>query len=172
MTSARRGMTMIEVVAATLTLALAAAMISGGVSFSASVAERNRQRLAAAEVAHRIIITHVRDPREMQGQPKRVFFDGRYYQFDLDEELVARDVAGEGPARRTQKKITDAGLEEKLNAQLFRITVRVRLDDDKSESPRPVLATMTRMFNPFMGDPDAMIFRLMNDPSISNQLDR
>ncbi len=167
-----RGMTMIEVVAATLTLALAAAMIAGGISFSTMVSDRNRQRLAAAEVAHRIIITHVRDPREMEGQPKRVLFDGRYYAFDLDEEVVARELSdGSGPARRTTRKSADVGFEEKLNNQLTRITVRVKLDEP-SEQPRPVLATMTRMFNPYMGDPDALIYRLMNDPSISNQLDR
>jgi len=118
------------------------------------------------------ILQDVRDPREMVGQPKRVPFDGRFYKFDLDVELVARDVAGDGPIRRTSKKVADVGLDEKLSAQLHRVTVRVRLDDDKSESPRPVLATMTRMYNPFMGDSDAMLFWLMNDPSISNQLDR
>jgi type II secretory pathway pseudopilin PulG len=172
---ARRGMTLIEVVVATMTLAVGAAMIAGGLSFSANVSDRNRQRLAAAEVAHRIIITHVRDPRELAGQPERVLFDGRYYAFQLDEEVLTKEVTegagASGLTRRTTRKSSDLSLDEKLNNQLTRITVRVRLDEP-SEKPRPVLATMTRMFNPYAGDAEALLWRLMNDPSISTQLDR
>lgn len=169
---ARRGMTMIEVVVATFTLAIAAAMISGGISFSANLSERNRERLAAVEVAHRIIITHVRDPRELKGQPQRVLFDGHYYAFDLDEEVLSKDqVEGTGAVRRSVKKSADVDLVEKLNNQLQRVTVRVKLDEP-SEKPRPVLATMTRMFNPYAGDAEALIWRLTNDPSIIDSLDR
>lgn len=166
-----RGMTMIEVVVATFTLALAAAMISGGLSFSANLSERNRERLAAAEVAHRIIITHVRDPRELKGQPKRVLFDGKYYAFELDEEVLTKELGdGSGPIRRTTRKSAELSLDEKINNQLSLITVRVRLDEP-SEKPRPVLATVTRMYNPYGGDSD-VIWNLINDPSISEQLDR
>jgi prepilin-type N-terminal cleavage/methylation domain-containing protein len=166
-----RGLTIIEVVVATAMLAISASMIVGALSFSGSIAARNRQKLNAAEVAHRIIITHIRDRRELVGQPKRVEFDGTFYRFDIDEDVLVQDQGdGTGPNRRTAKKTDDVTLEQRLSAQIYRVTVAVYLDTDRPEGARP-LVTISRVFNAYFGlDEDELLDRLKQE--FGTQLDR
>ncbi len=61
----RRGITFLEVVAATALLVLIAAALFGTFSFVMGTEARERQRLAAMEVANRLVIAYLSDPTKM-----------------------------------------------------------------------------------------------------------
>jgi type II secretory pathway pseudopilin PulG len=67
----RRGMTFLEVVAATAMLGLIGAAIFSTFSFVLGTQARERQRLAAMEVANRLVIAYLSDPTKMP-DPKKL----------------------------------------------------------------------------------------------------
>lgn len=141
------GLTMIEVVVATAMLAVAAAMILGAISFSANLSLRDTRRLEAMEVAHRIVVTHIRDPRELVGQPDRVRFGNHMYRFQLDEDVLVTEQGEEGgPNRRTSRKASEMDLTSILSAQLFLVRVDVYPGEADPAPGQQPLARLSRVF--------------------------
>lgn len=172
MQHSRRGLTVIEVVIAVATLAIAAGMILGGITFSERVAQRSRDVLAGTEIAHRILIQHIRDRAELRGQPERVDFGGVVYEFDLEERVLAREFTEGGPTKLSSTRSSDVALGDKLNNQLFLVTVNVWHNGEKGPFVKPI-ATLTRIFNPYLGleqNADDLLERLKDE--LSPELDR
>lgn len=162
---------MIEVVVATATLVVAAAMIYGGITFSANVANRNVRRLEATEVAHRIVVTHIRDPSELVGQPKRVRFGNHMYRFELDEIVLVKELTeGQGPSRRSGVSASELDLTSILNNQLFQVTVRVYPDEIAEYSNQPSLASLSRVYTLMSLQDEDLLDWLTN--RLGNQIDR
>lgn len=161
----RRGMTMIEVVIATAMLGTLAAMILGAISFMETSAARQRHRLNAAEVAHRVIAQHLDQPDIMPDSSKPLQFADSYYRFAIREEVLMNDDNSTSDlTRRRARNRSELTVEEQLPALLNRVTVTVYLDDPSSpvvDASRP-LAELSRMYNPITGrDEDIVLEHLM-----------
>lgn len=84
----RRGMTLLEVVLATALLATVGAVVSSVLSQVARGEQQRRQRLHAYEVANRLILQYLDDPK-MMPNPRVPYEDGVYrFRLTVDEVPV------------------------------------------------------------------------------------
>lgn len=167
----RSGLTMLEVVMSTAMLTVAAAMILGGISFGTNLALRESRRLEAMEVAHRIVVTHIRDPRELIGQPKRVRFGDHMYRFEIDEDVLIREMTEEaGPIRRSGRKAQDMDFAAMLSAQLFLVRVSVYPDEIPAATGQAPLAALSRVYTLMSYDEEDLLDWLTQ--RMGSQLDR
>lgn len=156
----RRGMSFLEVVAATTLLALLAATLSAALGAVRGGESRAQHRLAAAELAHRLIVMHLDDPESMPSQALPIEYNGRLYNWRLQQQpIVLVPMTEEQPA--AQSAID----------RFRRLIVTVWLSPESGGSPSPDLpgsgaVTLTRIYdrlpmrNPdsirsFIGDGDA-----------------
>lgn len=152
---APRGLTFVEVVAALLMLALVAVTVLGGLSFLDSAAARDRYRLAATEVAHRVILQYMDNPAALPDPRLPYEFDEPYpatrYRWILREEFLAAEGDERGPgARRRRAKVTEgASMDELFKSHLYQVTVEVYLFDDAQAlvSLSEPLAKLSRIYN-------------------------
>jgi len=171
----RGGLTFLEVVLAVALLGTASAMILGAISFTELNAERDRLRLEAMEVAHRVVLQHLDDPAELERFDGRYSYNRRVYVFELREEILRQDESGvTGLVQRSTRLAQDASAEEQLNSQLYVLTVTVypEAEGDPGRVGGPALAELRRIYNPvaqFARDPDRMIEWVMG--ALSNQDD-
>lgn len=162
----RRGLTLIEVVVATVTLVLASAAVFGGVTFIASMAARDRSRLGALEVAHRVILQHMEDATVLAGQPLRSEMSGSYYCYVMEEMLIKAEEPGRQAAPGTPVTYTAVPLHEaegtdRIGKPLNLLTVRVYADDDATgPANKPVLAELSRVYNWLSQDGDTLLDKL------------
>lgn len=160
--AARLGLTLIEVVVATATLTLTAGAIVGGMNFMAAVSERDRLRLDAIEVAHRMIQQQIEDPSLLSGQIKRAEMNGHYYSFTLQEFVLNSDEDGKittgGRFKYKSKQSSEATGDERVKGKLNQLVARVYLDDDNTGvGGKAPLAELSRIYNWLRGDQDNLL---------------
>lgn len=161
------GLTILEVVVAVAMLAGMAGIILGSVALMENAALRDRHRLNAMEVAHRIVAQLIDDHTSVDRQPHRVQQGDYYYAFDyrldvLTDETGLEDDA-EGPKNRRKTQLaSESSVEERLKSQIHEITVTVYLErPDGARDPKPY-ATLHRLYNPIMGDGERGIRYVMD----------
>lgn len=161
MRSTRRGITFMEVVAACALLALVAVTIVSGITFIESSAVRDRDRLAATEVAHRVILQYTNDEAGLPDQSRPYQYGDTNFRWVLNREILVSDQEDVGGSigRRKKKSVEQATLDEEFTAQLRVITVEVYLWDDPN--PYEPLARLSRVYNWFgRGDSETILKRL------------
>ena len=153
------GLTILEVVVAVAMLAGMASIILGAVSLMENVVVRDRHRLNATEVAHRVIVQLIDDHTWVDRQPARRVKQGDYY-YDFDyrvdvlyQEKGLDEAGNDTPSnRRSTRVASESSVEERLKAQIHEISVTVYLElPDGSRSARPA-ATLHRIYNPVTGE--------------------
>ncbi len=150
-------MTFVEVIVSIGLVAGMASVVLGAVGLMENAARRDRHRLEALEVAHRVILQMVDDPAWLEGQVPRVEHSGSYYVFEVRRDIMvdeedALGVSGEeNRSRMSSMSFDDASLNQVVASQVLQVTVRVFLERaDGSVGERP-LAELTRVYNPVMG---------------------
>ncbi|TVQ60869.1 MAG: hypothetical protein EA378_10625 [Phycisphaerales bacterium] len=157
-------MSFLEVVAATTLLALLAATLSAALGAVRGGEARARSQLAAAELAHRLIVMHLDDPESMPSQNLPIDYDGRLYNWRLQQQPIALIPLGE----------EEPGARSAID-RFRRLIVTVWLSPDSGGNPSPDTpgsgaVTLTRIYdqlpmrNPdsirgFIGDGDAESIR-------------
>lgn len=163
--SFRRGLTFIEVVVATALLTSLASVVVGTVTFMESAVARQRYRLDAMEVAHRLVAQYLDDDKLLPEQNLPIQQGSAFYRYQLKEEVVMQEESDSSGLRKGRiKRQDEVSAEEALPQMLNRVTITVYLDDPSNpviETRRP-LAELSRMFNPVSGrDEDAMMRYLL-----------
>ncbi len=159
-----QGLTFIEVVVSVAMLALISAALMGSLSFMETAAARERHRLHATEVAHRVIAQYLDNSEEPVIKENLPIQQGdSVYRWTLEEEvLVQEDTGAKNLGRRVGKAVGTLTAEEQLPAMLNRITVRVWLADETPhlDTVEP-MAEMVRIFNPISGRPEEEVLRTL-----------
>ncbi len=147
----RRGMTLLEVVLAIAALGLVAASATTTMSYLYGAQVREQRRLAASEMAHRIILMHLDDPTKMPSGPQPYAKD--FYRYELE---VA-------PVRLTPKPHVASALADRRSSspvsidRLEQVTVRVWLSEESGGSRR------------FTSDVPYMVLVRLMDPQYVNR---
>ncbi|MCA9277025.1 MAG: hypothetical protein KDA29_13470 [Phycisphaerales bacterium] len=101
---ARRGVTFLEALLASVLLAMVASTLAGGVSFMTNSQRRMDQKLGAAELANRLILQYIDDRESLPDRSLPIEYDIDLYRWTLEEAPVefvfdniqADDAAGVG----------------------------------------------------------------------------
>ncbi|HVZ93355.1 MAG TPA: hypothetical protein VG797_02485 [Phycisphaerales bacterium] len=151
MHAARRGLTFVEVIAAVAMLALIAATIVSGLSFVDFTASRDRARLAAMEVAHRVVLQFLDNPVALPDPSLPYDYLNEQYRWVLRLEILTDDLDDKSAAsRRTAKVASGTSIDEKFRSRLYRVTVEVyRFDDADAVATGDPLAHLERIYNQF-----------------------
>lgn len=167
----RRGMTFLEIVVASAMLGVVAAAMFGVFSFVTASQWREQRRLAATEVANRLILQYLDNPTDMPDAGKTLDYGPpeamSRYRWEYKEENVALVEAA--PEQRDANRVSP------LDPNRFlQVTVRVWLSEHSggSRSPEPGTpsATLTRMLDPVMPrNPDSYM-NMLNDPAAFAQI--
>lgn len=91
----RSGLTILEVIISLAILSGIGSVLFGTIGFTENAAKYDRHRLNAMEVAHRIVIQWIDDPKWIRNQPKRTEYDGHMYVFDVQELILVNDAEGD-----------------------------------------------------------------------------
>ncbi|MFN0134056.1 MAG: type II secretion system protein [Phycisphaerales bacterium] len=146
---ARRGMTFLEVVFASVLLALVAGSMFAAFAFIFTSQAREQARLGAFEVANRLILSYLDDSTKMPDSNKTLDYGPpealqRFRWQYKEEPLTLYEVAGENRDQSRQSPLS--------NDRFKRVTVRVWLSEYSGGSPNfegtSVQATVTRMLDP------------------------
>ncbi|MFM9997052.1 MAG: hypothetical protein ACKVU4_14785 [Phycisphaerales bacterium] len=160
---ARRGLTFLECVAATALLGLAAASAFSVLEFVAGNQARQQQKLAAAELANRLVLMYLDDGLGMPDPGSLLEYGPHKYRWEFAEQpVVLTEARPEG---------RDQGRPSTLPIDRFsQVTVRVWLSEKsggaRDGSGSAPSATQSRIFDPyyFSRNPDSMK-NLIADPS-------
>jgi type II secretory pathway pseudopilin PulG len=145
---ARRGVTLLETVLGVVLLGMVAATLASTAGAMQRQAERDRQRLGAAELANRLLLQQIDDEENLPSQLLPVAYDGLFYRWRLDVRRCGLELsrAGQEDAR------ANAGNGFDIRKRLRVATVTVWLAEESGGSttdttavPRAVLA---RVFDP------------------------
>lgn len=158
----RRGLTFLECVAATALLGLAGASLLSVVSVAAGAQARAQQRLAAAELANRLVLMYLDDPLGMPKPGSLLEYGPNAYRWEYAEQ----------PATLTEAmpEGRDPGRPITLPLDRFtQVSVRVWLSEKSGGttdgSGGVPSATLARVFDPFyLRNPDSMAL-ILKDPS-------
>jgi prepilin-type N-terminal cleavage/methylation domain-containing protein len=156
----RRGLTLLEVIAATMLLAGLASIVLGAVSFMEASNARERHRLQAMEVAHRIVAQYIDNPKLLPDETVPIQHGESFYLYTLQEDVLTQSQdAGSNIRKAIARKKQDLSVEEALPHMLNRITIRVYVDDPDApvlDARRPA-AELVRIFDPIMGRPQDVV---------------
>jgi hypothetical protein len=148
-------MTFVEVIVSIGLVAGMATVVLGGVGLMENAARRDRHRLEAMEVAHRVILQMVDDPRWLDNQVPRVEHGGSYYTFQVQRAIMIdeEDALGEGVdrSRLSTLSLEDASMNQIVASQVLQVTVWVYLERPDGSVPERPMARLTRVYNPVMG---------------------
>lgn len=144
----RRGFTLLEVVLAVLILGGSAAIIAGGVGAIERSSVRDKVRLEAAEVAHRIILNYLKDPGTLPDNSLPIEQGSGLYRYLLSEEMLVEEGVVDGVSVRVPKPTDQISENERLGSQLVVITVKVYEHNDGRAIGGEPLAVIRRIFSP------------------------
>lgn len=148
----RRGLTLIETIAASVLLALMASTLLGGMTMMLRAQTRQQQRLAATELCNRLILQYLDDAKSMPQSNLPIAYANERYRWELSRtpaRLV--DARAEVAAARADK----GGL---VLDRLELITVRVWLSEESGGAYRPDVSTPVSTLSRVV-DPVADIYR-------------
>lgn len=158
----RRGVTFLECVAAMALLGLAAASAFSVLEFVAGTQARQQQKLAATELANRLILMYLDDGLGMPEPGSLLEYGPHQYRWEYAEQPVV--LAEARPEGR------DANRPPTLPIDRFsQVTVRVWLSEKsggtRDGSGGAPSATLARIFDPhYFRNPDSMK-KLLEDPA-------
>ncbi|MEM9065425.1 MAG: type II secretion system protein [Planctomycetota bacterium] len=162
----RRGTTLIESVLAMALVAAIASTLLGTLAYLRNTELRRAQRLSAAEIAHRLVLQHLDDPRALdpfRGEPIRLGTVG--YRWDIQADRLRVDEQVERSAEDTRNAKT-------IN-RMSRLIVRVWLDEDSGGTTEWAYAEgvpryeLIRVFDRLpLHNPDSMTNRISNEEGI------
>lgn len=157
----RRGMSFLEVVLALAILSMIAATAMSAISAITGQAKAARQRLAAIELANRLILQYMDDPTRMPRPELPIEYAQERYRWSLREGAVsmvpvvpAEERSSLGPRRLDRFKS---------------VTLTVWLSEESGGTSMPEVGTpgavLTRLMDPYaLRNPDA-IERMLADPA-------
>lgn len=148
----RRGMSLLEVLAATATLSLAAGVMALAVSFVVGAQRRDERILAAAEIANRLVLMFLDDRSGMPSESLPIPYGNDDFRFSIDDGTVQ---VTESPQVRDAKR--EAGRQSPIRTDRMRqLTVTVWLAEDSGGSRQFDAAvpsrTLIRLYDPLAVD--------------------
>lgn len=160
--TSRRGLTFLECVAATALLGIAAASLLSVVSFAAGAQAREQQKLAAAELANRLVLMYLDDPLGMPKPGSLLAYGPTFYRWEYAEQPATLTEAV--PEGRDPNRPVTLPLD-----RFTQVSVRVWLSEKSGGSMNgsggEPSATLARVFDPFyLRNPDSMAL-ILKDPS-------
>ncbi len=164
----RRGVSILEAVLSTMLLAMVAVSVAAAVTHVQKSAELGKQRVAAHEVANRLVLQWLDDEKELP--PTNVYDDGTYL---FCWELTTLPLSIDVPDDSAVKAPTDGPAARLLNSQkLIVVHVYEGLPDGVGGAvPGVELAELRRTHNPqarMTGNPDTLI-RISKDAGRTSQ---
>jgi hypothetical protein len=153
------GLSLLEVVLSVVMLTGVATSIMSAIAYVERADARDKRRLAAHEIANRLILQWLDDSKQMP-EPNLPIAYGDSYQFFF--ELSVTQVRMELNEEQTRSDVTLQGLDR------YRLVAARVFDADESDPGNPVpgeeLALLWRVYDPaFNRNPDAMV-RFGEDP--------
>lgn len=168
----RRGLTFLEIVAATAILGMLAAVVFGGFSAMVSTQERQQRRLACMEVANRLVLQYLDDPLAMPNPSLPVEYAGLRYRWTLTQDVVTPTHA------RTDLAQELAATSSLRFDRLVNLHFTVWLDEESGGSlnfdPTVPNASLSRLYDPInTRNPDSLenIFKNPNSPQYTRWWD-
>lgn len=163
--TARRGISFLEVVFASALLATAAATIASSFDLVDNIAVRNRHRLNAYELAHRLVLQFMDDPESLPPTDLPLPMGNSTYRYILNDQVLAADQGSTGITIREGVHSAQAGgFVGRAQARIVMVTVEVYVEEDGRRAGSPI-ATLTRIYDPFMfadEDPEAFMGNLIH----------
>lgn len=148
-TSSRPGVTFLEVVLGVVLMGLVAATLGATVSAVGKSFQRQRDRLAAAELASRILLIRVDDEAGMPDQSLPVAYGEREFRWKIETRPTLITLAGPAQVRRDQRA---AGGGVDLSRRILAVTVTTWLAEASGGAyhfePDLPHAVMTRLIDP------------------------
>lgn len=155
------GLTLLEVVVSVAMLSLLASVVMGAISFMETSVARERHRLQAMEVAHRVVAQYLDNP-DLMPDPKLPIQQGvSYYRFTLREEVMMEDGDKSDLRRRRGRLKSELTVEEQLPQLINRLTVQVFLDDPATstiDSNRPLIE-LVRIYDTINGRDESVVLK-------------
>lgn len=153
-----RGITFLEVVFSSAMLAVVAATITSGFAMIDRLSVIGERKLAAYEVAHRLVLQFLDNPTEMPPDtlPLPGEVTGRVEKFWYllnDSELTPEEDGEKGVTTRGQVNTRQLSVEERISARMSMVTVEVYEDENGRRAAEPI-ATINRVYDPFAGAED------------------
>ena len=147
-TRARGGVTFLEVVFASAMLGIATSGFVAALGAVETLDALSARRLEAHEVAHRVILQFMDDPRSLQEDTPYPLGRGVYRYIVRKDVLLPEDAESERVSIRKTAHTKTLDPIARIRARLTMVTVEVFEDEDGLRGRDP-LATLTRIYDPF-----------------------
>ncbi|HED52920.1 MAG TPA: hypothetical protein ENJ00_01795 [Phycisphaerales bacterium] len=170
-TTTRRAFSFLEAVLAAALLGIIAASIFSTLGYIWNAEHDDTDRLGAAEVANRVLISYLDDNTSTRRLPDVIHYGKRDYRWKLDEH----DVRLEEPNRRARITAGTPGAVPNALVHLKEISVTAWLDDGTPETLTPgttPAVRLNRLVNPIAYRGADTIDRLLNSPERRSDLFR
>jgi hypothetical protein len=144
-----RALTLVEVLLSVALLCLAIGVVMTAVSSIAGMESNGRKRLAAYEVANRIMLSYLDDAKKMPDKHLPIEYGERKFYWDLDETPAVMKV--------NQKQEAGANLQALDRWKLIVVTVYDQDTDGGMDMKGEPLALLSRAIDPYnQRNPDSM----------------
>ncbi|MEM1186020.1 MAG: type II secretion system protein [Planctomycetota bacterium] len=163
--SSRRGLTLLETVLGVLLLGMVAATLAGTTGALRRQSERDRQRLAAVELANRLLLQFVDDEENLPSELLPIAYDGMLFRWRSRLDPVNVRLSDASLNRRVEGDA--AGFDFRNRLRVVRVSVWLDAESggstlDDGTSPR---AELTRMIDPIaFRNADAVDRKFGDDP--------
>lgn len=149
----RRGLTFIEVVVALAMLATFATLVVGSIGYLVQLEEREKHRLQAIELAHRVIIQYLDDSSQTPDPDQFVWQGDTKYRVDTEETILVQETSDiEGLSQGTAFGVGDVEITQRVQS-MHKLTVRVYLYEPTALFPPDVpVIELARHYYPFLQD--------------------
>ncbi len=142
----RRGLTILETVAAVTLLGVVTSAMFGLLSYLVAAQVREQQRLGASELANRLVLQYLDDPNALPNSSLPLEYGINTFRWDHRDgpvTLIESVPDGRDPARPSQLPLD----------RFMEVSVRVWLSERSGGAVRPEtgvpIATVTRVYDPF-----------------------
>jgi len=151
----RRGLTFIEVVVSIAMLATFATLVLGSISVLESNALRNKHRLQASELAHRVIVQYLDDQDSIPSPDQPVEQGDTRYRVETEETILLQETAEiEGLSESTAVSNDEVDIQDRVQS-MHRLAVRVYMWEPRNEiEANTPIAELVRHYYPFLQDED------------------
>ncbi len=173
---ARGGVTFLEVVFASALLGVATSGFVAALGAVESLGAVSVHRLEAHEVAHRVILQFMDDPRSLQEDTPYPLGRGVYRYIVRKDVLLPEDAESESVSIRKGAHTKTLDPMARIRARLTMVTVEV-YEEEHGRRGRAPLATLSRIYDPFAdaeNDPQSFMQHVVDmfegDPVIQQML--
>lgn len=172
----RGGVTFLEVVFASALLGIATSGFVAALGAVEALGSMSARRVEAHEVAHRVILQFMDDPRSLQEDTPYPLGHGVYRYIVRKDVLLPEDAESEHVSIRKGAHTKTLDPMARIRARLTMVTVEVFEDEDGRRGRAP-LATLSRIYDPFAdaeNDPQSFMQHVVDmfegDPVIQQML--